>query len=232
MTDLPEPGLADDPEHLAAVDGRGRRRGPPARSRFYTVIEMTTQASSPDVGGASSQTVRTQLRLRELIVGGELSPAAASPSLGSSSGSARRARRFARPSCGCEEEGLLEALPGGGFAVKDSPKPTSTMRSNCAARSKAWPRGWRPSAASASVLLAEARDCLERIDEMLAAPELSEDASPATSEQNGRFHAVIAEMSGSALVQRQLYRAKTLPFASPNSFVMMQSTARMRATTS
>jgi GntR family transcriptional regulator, vanillate catabolism transcriptional regulator len=41
--------------------------------------------------------------------------------------------------------------------------------------------------------------------------------------QNARFHTLLAEMSGSALVQRQIDRVATLPFASANAFVMAHS---------
>ncbi len=175
-------------------------------------------------GAASSQTVRTQLRLRELIVGGELKPGSriAELTLVERLGASRTPIRAALVRL--EEEGLLDALPGGGFAVKDFSESDihdaievrGTLE-GLAARLAA-ERGVAP------VLLAEARDCLERIDELLAPRELSEDAFSGYVEHNGRFHEVIAEMSGSPLVQRQLQRAKTLPFASPNGFVMMQST--------
>jgi GntR family transcriptional regulator of vanillate catabolism len=36
---------------------------------------------------------------------------------------------------------------------------------------------------------------------------------------NGRFHALLAELSGSSLLVRELERARSLPFASPNAFV-------------
>ena len=72
--------------------------------------------------------------------------------------------------------------------------------------------------------LAGLRDCVARIDELLAAPSLSEAAFAAYGEHNARFHALLAEACGSALVQRQLERACTLPFASPNAFVMLRTT--------
>ena len=72
-----------------------------------------------------------------------------------------------------------------------------------------------------SVLLADARDCIARIDDLLAQPELTEASFNGYVEQNGRFHALLSEMAGSDLVARQLDRAKTLPFASPNGFVCL-----------
>src|SRR5688500_2034647 len=162
-----------------------------------------------------SQTVKAQLRLRELIVGGELKPGQriAELALVERLGASRTPIRAALVRL--EEEGLLEALPGGGFTVKDFSE--SDIHDAIELRGTLEGLAARLAAERgvASVLLAEARDCLGRIDELLAPRELSEDAFTGYVEQNGRFHGVIAEMSGSALVQRQLYRAKTLPFASP-----------------
>ena len=66
-----------------------------------------------------SQTVRVQLRLRELILGGELKPGAriAELTLVERLGASRTPIRMALVRL--QEEGLLEALPHGGFAVKD-----------------------------------------------------------------------------------------------------------------
>ena len=72
--------------------------------------------------------------------------------------------------------------------------------------------------------MADARDCLQRIDALLAAPSLSEASFSGYVQHNGRFHDLVAQMAGSAMMQRQLERAKTLPFASPNSFVLSRAT--------
>ena len=66
-----------------------------------------------------SQTARVQLRLRELILGGELKPGAriAELTLVERLGASRTPIRMALVRL--QEEGLLEALPHGGFAVKD-----------------------------------------------------------------------------------------------------------------
>ena len=174
--------------------------------------------------GAVSQTVRAQLRLRELIVGGELKPGfrIAEMSLVERLGASRTPIRMALVRL--QEEGLLDALPNGGFVVKDFSEADihdaielrGTLE-GLAARLAA-ERGVSP------VLMTDVRDCLERIDALLAQPDFSEDLFGAYVAQNGRFHALLVEMAGSSLVARQIERAVRLPFASPNSFVMMQST--------
>jgi len=74
-----------------------------------------------------------------------------------------------------------------------------------------------------AVVLAGLRDCLARIDDLLAADSLSETGFAAYVEHNGRFHRLVAEAAGSPLVQRQIERAVTLPFASPNGFVLLRA---------
>jgi GntR family transcriptional regulator of vanillate catabolism len=180
--------------------------------------------SEVDDGAGTSQTVRTQLRLRELIVGGELKPGSriAELALVERLGASRTPIRAALVRL--EEEGLLEALPNGGFVVKDFSE--SDIHDAIELRGTLEGLAARLAAERgvASVLLAEVRDCLEQIDVLLAPRELSEDAFSGYVTQNARFHSLLAEMAGSDLVQRQLERAKTLPFASPNGFVMAQST--------
>ena len=183
------------------------------------------QTLDPSIDGAApSQTVRTQLRLRELILGGELKPGQriAEMALVDRLAASRTPVRMALVRL--QEEGLLEALPNGGFVVKDFSEEDivdaieirGTLE-GLAARLAA-ERGVAP------VLLTEMRDCIERIDALLAQPELTDETFGGYVEQNGRFHRLLIEMSGSEVLARQIERAVTLPFASPNGFVMVQAT--------
>ncbi len=185
---------------------------------LYTLEAVGDSATLDDTAGLS-QTVKAQLRLRELIVGGELKPGQriAELALVERLGVSRTPVRAALVRL--REEGLLEALPGGGFVVKDFGEDDihdaielrGTLE-GLAARLAA-ERGASP------VLVAEARECLDGIDDLLAAPELDEAAFGAYVEWNGRWHDLLAEMAGSDLILRQLERVKALPFASPNGFV-------------
>ena len=74
-----------------------------------------------------------------------------------------------------EEEGLLEALPGGGFAVRTFPSRDIYDAIELRGTLEGLAARLAAERGVASVLLAEARDCLERIDELLAPRELSED---------------------------------------------------------
>lgn len=187
-----------------------------------------TPASAPPIAGEEdrpplSQTVKAQLALRELILGGELKPGAriAELWLVERLGVSRTPVRLALVRLA--EEGLLDALPNGGYAVKDFAESDivdaielrGTLE-GLAARFAA-ERGVRPAQVT------EARECLDRIDAALAQPALSDDTFALYVQQNARFHALLAEMAGSPVVARQLEKAKALPFASPNGFVMAQS---------
>jgi GntR family transcriptional regulator of vanillate catabolism len=172
---------------------------------------------------ATSQAVKAQLALRELILGGELKAGAriAELWLVERLKVSRTPVRLALVKLA--EEGLLDALPSGGYAVKDFSEADihdaielrGTME-GLAARLAA-ERGVSP------VLITEARECLDRIDEALASAELSDETFAVYVQQNARFHALLSEMAGSELVSRQLEKTKALPFASPNGFVMAQS---------
>ncbi len=171
-----------------------------------------------------SQTVRVQLRLRELILGGDLKPGAriAELTLVERLGASRTPIRMALVRL--QEEGLLEALPHGGFAVKDFSETDIHDAIELRGTLEGLAARLAAERGVSTVLMTEARDCVEQIDALLGAPSLSEDSFSGYVLHNGRFHDLLAEMAGSHMVYRQLERAKTLPFASPNGFVLARST--------
>src|SRR2546423_7025422 len=179
---------------------------------------MSSTFDPPDDTGVT-QADRAQLRRRELIAGGELKPGQriAELSLVERIGASRTPIRMALVRL--QEEGLLEALPGGGFVVKDFSEDDIHDAIELRGTLEGLAARLAAERGVSAVLVAEARACLERIDALLAEPELTDATFTVYVEQNGRLHDLLAEMSGSTLVQRQLERVKTLPFASPNGFV-------------
>ncbi|HYP70415.1 MAG TPA: GntR family transcriptional regulator [Variovorax sp.] len=185
---------------------------------------MSAMSGATDVSEAGgSQAVKAQLRLRELILAGGLAggtriaEVAVSEMLGVSRTPVRSALMR------LEQEGLLEALPNGGYAVRtfserdvsDAIELRGTLE-GLAARLAA-ERGAAP------VVLREARACLARIDELLRESALDDAAFSRYVAHNEKFHALLSEMSGSALIAQQLERAVNLPFASPSAFVVVQA---------
>jgi GntR family transcriptional regulator of vanillate catabolism len=177
--------------------------------------------ASEEPGG--SQAVKAQLRLREMILAGELPGGAriAELTLVERLGVSRTPIRAALMRL--EQEGLLQTLPNGGYAVRtfserdvsDAIELRGTVE-GLAARLAA-ERG------VASVVLAEAAACLSDIDAVLQQSALDDEAFTRYVALNQRFHVLLAEMAGSTVLSRELERVVNLPFASPSGFVVVQA---------
>jgi GntR family transcriptional regulator, vanillate catabolism transcriptional regulator len=192
-------------------------------SSVYLNKIMNASSSVTTLDAERSQAVKSQARLRELILGGELPAGAriAELAIVERLGVSRTPIRAALMRL--EQEGLLEALPGGGYAVRtfserdaaDSIELRGTIE-GLAARLAA-ERG------APAQVLAEARRCLAEIDELLAQPVLDDAAFTCYVEFNQRFHSLLREMAGSPVIARELDRVVSLPFASPSAFVAVQA---------
>ncbi len=175
---------------------------------------------NPDSG---SQAVKAQLRLREMILAGDLPGGSriAELAIVEKLGVSRTPIRAALMRL--EQEGLLEALPNGGYAVRtfserdvaDAIELRGTLE-GLAARLAA-ERG------APAVVLAEARQCLAGIDAVLAQAALDDEAFSRYVALNQRFHALLPELGGSPVLGREIERVVSLPFASPSGFVVVQA---------
>ena len=176
-----------------------------------------------DAPPSASQAVKAQVALRELILGGELRPGAriAELWLVERLSVSRTPVRLALVRLA--EEGLLDALPSGGYAVKDFSESDIHDAIEVRGTMEGLAARFAAERGVSAVLITEARECLDRIDAALAQPELTDETFTLYVQENARFHALLAEMAGSPLVSRQLEKATALPFASPNGFVMAQS---------
>src|SRR5215510_11562164 len=175
-----------------------------------------------EVDRSVSQTVKAQMALRDQILAGSLRPGERISELQAveTTGASRTPVRMALVRL--EEEGLLEAIPSGGFMVKafserdilDSIELRGTLE-GLAARFAA-ERG--VSARDLEPL----KECLNEID-VLVRQDISVEAFSSYVALNARFHALLTELSRSPPLIRQIDRASALPFASPSGFVMAQS---------
>lgn len=166
-----------------------------------------------------SQDIKAQQRLRELILTGQLAAGAriAELALVDLLGVSRTPIRAALMRL--EQEGLLEALPSGGYAVRtfserevaDAIELRGTLE-GLAARLAA-ERG------ASSRALADARACLDQIDQLLLDLSLSDEMFSEYVRLNAQFHRLLADMPGSGVLAREIERAGSLPFASPSGFV-------------
>jgi len=176
-----------------------------------------------DAEPSGSQAVKALLRLREMVLAGELPAGSriAELAIVERLGVSRTPIRAALMRL--EQEGLLESLPGGGYAVRsfserdvvDAIELRGTLE-GLAARMAA-ERGASPQ------VLAEARDCLDGIDAVLASPSLDDEAFGRYVVLNEKFHKLLSEMVGSGTLARELERVVRLPFASPSGFVVLQA---------
>ncbi|MEK0432998.1 MAG: hypothetical protein RL700_1205 [Pseudomonadota bacterium] len=177
----------------------------------------------PEAAPGHSQAVRAQLRLREMILAAELPAGSriAELTLVDMLGVSRTPIRTALMKL--EQEGLLEALANGGYAVRtfteqdvsDAIELRGTLE-GLAARLAA-ERGCTP------VVLAKAHACLAHIDQLLAADRLNEETFGRYVAHNATFHALLQDMAGSQVLRREWERVVGLPFASPSGFVVSQA---------
>lgn len=193
------------------------------------MTEWTETAGAAFAASGESVQVRALLQLRELILSGELAGGTriAELAIVERLGVSRTPVRAAL--LRLEQEGLLQALPNGGYSVQsfterdiaDGIELRGTLEGLLARL--AAERG------SSAALLAEARQCLVQIDAALATPTLDDEKFSAYVALNSRFHALLSDMAASPTITRQLERVISLPFASPSGFVVLQShTARAR----
>jgi GntR family transcriptional regulator, vanillate catabolism transcriptional regulator len=195
---------------------------PYASSTSFLTMPTPVNPSAND-NPSNSQAVRAQLRLREMILAAELPAGAriAELTLVDKLGVSRTPIRTALMKL--EQEGLLESLANGGYAVRtfterdvsDAIELRGTLE-GLAARLAA-ERGCAP------VLLTEARQGLAQIDQLLSVDSLNEEAFSAYVDQNEKFHALLQEMAGSDVLRREWERVVGLPFASPSGFVLSQA---------
>jgi len=160
-----------------------------------------------DAPPSASQAVKAQVALRELILGGELRPGAriAELWLVERLSVSRTPVRLALVRLA--EEGLLDALPSGGYAVKDFSESDIHDAIEVRGTMEGLAARFAAERGVSAVLITEARECLDRIDAALAQPELTDETFTLYVQENARFHALLAEMAGSPLVSRQLEKA-------------------------
>lgn len=170
----------------------------------------------------ASQTLKGVLGVRDLVFSGVIAPGerlseiSVSERLGLSRTPVRAA--LAR----LEQEGILDAIPSGGYSVRQFSEADVAdaielrgVLEGTAARLAA-ERGVAPTR------LAAIRDVVARLDQVLANGTDAMDLD-AYMALNAEFHDMLAHLSGSRIVQRELERVMQLPFAGPSAFLNAQT---------
>jgi GntR family transcriptional regulator of vanillate catabolism len=172
---------------------------------------------------SSSQTLRALLKLRELILSGELEVGerVSELPLVERLGVSRTPLRAALVRLG--EEGLLDPIPTGGFAVRGFEEhelyAAIEVRGALEGLAARLAAERRPSSAD----LASLADCVAALDKLLAGSAPTTGNFDEYVELNEKFHAQVIALAGSEMLTRQIERAVSLPFASASAFVMVQT---------
>jgi GntR family transcriptional regulator, vanillate catabolism transcriptional regulator len=185
------------------------------------MASQTVETLDPEAG--ASQAVRAQLRLREMILAGELQSGARITELAivEKLGVSRTPIREALMRL--EQEGLLQALVNGGYGVRTFSEQDVSDAIELRGTIEGLVARLAAERGAPAASLAEARRCLDAIDMLLSSATLDDEAFLGYVRLNQRFHALLGDMAGSAVIIRQLERVVSLPFASPSGFVVVQA---------
>ena len=172
---------------------------------------------------SESAQLRAQSRLREMILAGELPGGTriAELSIVEKLGVSRTPIRAALMRL--EQEGLIESLPNGGYAVRTFSERDVSEAIELRGTIEGLTARLAAERGAAPVVLNEARECLQGIDAVLAQPALDDESFSGYVKLNERFHTLLGELAGSTVLARELERVASLPFASPSAFVVVQA---------
>lgn len=167
--------------------------------------------------------LKAQLRVREMILAGELPGGAriAELSIVEKLGFSRTPIRAAL--IRLEQEGLLDALPNGGFAVKTFSEREVSDAIELRGTVEGLSARLAAERGAAPIVLKEANETLDAIDALLAQSTLNDDAFASYVRLNERFHALLTEMAASGVIAKEIERVCAMPFASPSAFVVAQA---------
>jgi GntR family transcriptional regulator of vanillate catabolism len=184
--------------------------------------DLNIPASSA-TGREASQTERAIMGLRHAVLRGRFAPGErlSEVEVAEHLGVSRTPIRAAMQRLA--EEGLLDAVQPSGYVVRvfsgndiaDAIEVRGTIEA-LAARMAAERGVSRP-------MLQQMRDCVTKMDAVFDSNASNVERLEQYSIFNERFHDLILEASGSSVVRRALSRVASLPFASPNAFVIVQA---------
>lgn len=180
--------------------------------------------TASDAGATTeSAQVRAQLRLREMILAGDLPGGTriAELAIVEKLGVSRTPIRAALMRL--EQEGLIESLPNGGYAVRTFSEREVSEAIELRGTVEGLAARLAAERGAAPVVLNEARECLRAVDALLRQPALDDEAFSSYVKLNERFHSLLGELAGSSLMRREMERVASLPFASPSAFVLVQA---------
>ncbi len=203
---------------------------------MYTILAMSphsttisTAATEDHLEETSSQAVKVQLRLREMILAGELTAGSRITELAMVEKLKVSRTPIRAALIRLEQEGLLQQMPSGGFAIRQFSEADVADAIELRGTIEGLATRLAAERGAPADILAQAHQCLDEIDQVLSQSVLKEEAFSAYVRLNAQFHVLLGRLSGSAVLQRELERVGGLPFASPSGFVGVQAnTAKAR----
>jgi GntR family transcriptional regulator, vanillate catabolism transcriptional regulator len=173
--------------------------------------------------GQSSQTVRAQLKLREFILNGEVTAGERMSELALVD-RLRVSRTPIRAALArLEQEGLLRALPTGGFVVNAFNERDIHTAIEIRGTLEGLAARLAAERGVAKGGLADLDACVAALDQLVFGDGVTVDNFSSYVKLNEQFHTIIIDLADSTILSRQIARAVTLPFASAGAFVMVQA---------
>ncbi|NBO14465.1 MAG: GntR family transcriptional regulator [Betaproteobacteria bacterium] len=180
-------------------------------------------SSKGDLADSTTQAVKVQNRLRDLILAGTL-PAGeriTEMALVDKLGASRTPIRAALMRL--EQEGLLQPYASGGYAIRRFTVAEAADAIELRGLLEGWAARRLAEQGAKPASLAQAKDILTRLDTVLACEPFSDEVFSNYVLLNHEFHEWLSEACASATIQKEMERVCSLPFASPNGFVTAQS---------
>jgi GntR family transcriptional regulator of vanillate catabolism len=170
-----------------------------------------------------SQAVKVQLKLRDMILAGELNAGARITELAVAErlGVSRTPIRAALMRL--EQEGLLQAWPSGGYAVRTFSERDAADAIELRGAMEGLAALWAAQRGTDPAAMALANACLDHIDTVLEPSQLTDEGFSSYVLLNSKFHHILADMCGSEFLRPELDRVAGMPFASPSGFVLAQA---------
>ena len=169
----------------------------------------------------TSQTMRALLALRELLLEGEFKPGTRMSELPlvDRLGVSRTPVRLALATL--EHEGLLESMPGGGYAVREFTPKDAFDAIELRGVLEATAARFSAERGIDADLLEQMRATTAELDGVVR--DSGDDAFFRYLDLNKRFHLLLLKGAASPVLERALERIVTLPFASASAFVLAQA---------
>lgn len=121
-----------------------------------------------------------------------------------------------------EEEGFLEALPAGGYAVKSYSQQDVFDGLEIRGALEGLAARLAAERGVPETTLQAMSGILDQIDCVIGKPSVTSEDVTFYARQNEAFHLALAEACGGRMLPRQIERAVAAPFAHPSAFIMAQ----------